>query len=173
MLLAELDLARGHRESALGRVQAIAEATKTRVDTAVWLGTILQSLGQIPDAKEVREKLLTRYPDDIGVRLFDINLARSPSGQFDIDAALASIDQLPASPQRDFLRGQLRLAFGQIEAADESFRQAIDARSLDESSWRSVIDFLRWRNSDRLEAVVERAKAAFPEADWILDLTRS
>ena len=167
MLVAEIDMARDQRETALAKVKTIIDAKYDEPAVTVWGAKMLAKLDHLPEAKEQLQAFLTKHPTDISGWLLDLSLTTATTGKVDLDTTIALVNESPGIDDREFITAQVALSAGQIEIADKQFDQSLSSGKLAESEWRTLIDFLRWRKASNLESVVDRAREAFPAALWL------
>ncbi|MBY0587352.1 hypothetical protein K2X85_09265 [bacterium] len=172
MLQTEVHLAEQKIEGARGDVQTIVErlpAQKSNIDVdrRAWVVSMYFQLGEGKESEAALASLMTEYPEDLRTWLVHQSIQRGMIGAEGDRATQAEIAKLPPSAQRSYLVAELHLAVGQVEQADEYFRESWEEGSLSESEWRTLIDFLRWRKDASLDPVVDRARERFPHAPWL------
>lgn len=167
MMMAELDLAKSQKESALAKVRAIKEANYPEAFVMLWTIRMLAKLDHLPEAREQLMEFVKTHPDNLTGWLMDLALTSTNGGKIDPNVTVALLRETSNVTNQHFVAGQIELSAGNLESADKDFDQALSTGKLSESNWRTIIDYLRWRKANNLESVVDRAREAFPSALWL------
>jgi tetratricopeptide (TPR) repeat protein len=167
MMLAEIDLAKNQKETALAKVRAIKDTNYTEAFVKLWTIRMLAKLDHLPEAREQLMEFVKAHPENLTGWLMDLALTESSGGKIDPDVTVALLKETPNVTNQHFVTGQIELSAGNLDSAGKEFDQALSTGKLNESDWRTIIDFLRWRKANNLESVVDRAREAFPSALWL------
>ncbi|MEM9068356.1 MAG: tetratricopeptide repeat protein [Myxococcota bacterium] len=144
-----------------------AAGTSTRV--SLLEAAIAQSQGQLERAEEAAKEALARSPEDPRALLLHADLALDrDDGRAALVALSRLLEDAPGFAPLHNRRGLALEAAGEMDAAHEAYRRAVDADPSEASAWINLGRTLRARGEDATEAFDHATEAAPEHPDaWL------